>query len=403
MITFLVFLLILSILVLIHEAGHFFVARKFGIKVEEFGFGIPPRAWGKKIGETLYSINWLPIGGFVKLFGEDEAGAGRIGAKGKEQKAKTGDLSRAFFARPVWQRALVVVAGVVMNALLAFLIYYVFLGISGFKTELPLYGKYQFFGVNQTDKLDTLIVSDVLPNSPAAKSGVKPCVVKEDAPEYCLKLVSINGEVMETTDQFQKTLKDNAGKPTAFIWENLADKKKVTTSITPRVNPPKGQGAIGIRFNTQEVAVLEYATPMQKLFSGIIHPVNVMVYQFDILARLLKVSIVEKNADAVGSAFSGPVGVFVVTGQLLEIPDAKERFLQLLNLAGLLSASLALFNVLPIPALDGGRLFFILLEGITGRKVNQKTEALIHSVGMVVLLGLILLITFKDIFQFFIK
>lgn len=403
MITLLVFLLILSVLVLIHEAGHFFVARKFGIKVEEFGFGIPPRAWGKKIGETLYSINWLPIGGFVKLFGEDEAGAGRIGANGKEQKPKTTDLSRAFFARPVWQRALVVVAGVVMNALLAFLIYYVFLFVSGFKTELPLFTKYNFFGVTQTDTLRSLVVSDVVKNSPAANAGIKKCSATEKKVSYCLQLVSINGVQMTTVAQFQDTLKKSRGEKTVFVWENLADKKKVTTTMVPRVNPEKGQGAIGIRFNTQEVAVLEYKTPMQKLFSGIVHPINVMIYQFDILARLIGVSIAEKNADAVGSAFSGPVGVFVVTGQVLQIPDTKERLLAVLNLAGLLSASLALFNVLPIPALDGGRLFFILFEGVTGKKINQQTEALIHSVGMVVLLGLILLITFKDIFQFFIK
>src|SRR5947209_7680408 len=111
MLTLVVFLLILSILVLIHEAGHFFVAKKFGIKVEEFGFGLPPRIWGKKIGETIYSINWLPIGGFVKLFGEDEAGGGKIVISHKSLDAShKKELNRAFFARSVWQRGLVVVA-----------------------------------------------------------------------------------------------------------------------------------------------------------------------------------------------------------------------------------------------------------------------------------------------------
>src|SRR3989337_3867428 len=108
-ITILVFLLILSVLVLIHEAGHFFVARKFGIKVEEFGFGFPPRLFGKKIGETIYSINWLPIGGFVKLYGEDEAGGGTV--KSSKLKVKSFDLKRAFFARPALQRATIILAG----------------------------------------------------------------------------------------------------------------------------------------------------------------------------------------------------------------------------------------------------------------------------------------------------
>src|SRR3989344_1281543 len=123
--TILVFLVILSVLVLVHELGHFFVAKKLGIKVEEFGFGLPPRIFGKKIGETIYSINLLPIGGFVKLYGEDEAGSGKI-ATGKKPKT-TGDFKRAFFARPIWQRVAVVVAGVVMNFLLSIiLISYIF-------------------------------------------------------------------------------------------------------------------------------------------------------------------------------------------------------------------------------------------------------------------------------------
>src|SRR5579872_471356 len=120
-ITIITFILILSVLVLIHELGHFLVAKKLGIKVEEFGFGFPPRAFGFRKGETLYSVNWLPIGGFVKLYGEDEAGAGKIQFK-HSGKTQSGELERAFFSRPVWQRALVVVAGVVMNFLLAVVI-----------------------------------------------------------------------------------------------------------------------------------------------------------------------------------------------------------------------------------------------------------------------------------------
>src|ERR1035437_5946106 len=117
LVTIIAFIIILSILVLIHEAGHFVTAKIFGIKVEEFGFGLPPRIFGKKFGETLYSINWLPIGGFVKLYGEDEAGAGK--PQFKTQKTKVKDEDRAFFARPVWQRAVVVFAGVFMNFVLA--------------------------------------------------------------------------------------------------------------------------------------------------------------------------------------------------------------------------------------------------------------------------------------------
>src|SRR3990172_5705628 len=143
-ITILVFLLLLSVLVLIHEAGHFFVAKKFGILVEEFGFGFPPRMFSFKKGETMYSINWLPIGGFVKLYGEDEAGGGSVKIRNPKSEIRKQDIKRAFFARSVGQRAAVVVAGVVMNTLLAIIIFYVYMGVSGFRTELPLLKDHTF-------------------------------------------------------------------------------------------------------------------------------------------------------------------------------------------------------------------------------------------------------------------
>src|SRR5258708_22711834 len=134
-ITLLVFFIILTVLVIIHEAGHYFVGKKLGIKVEEFGFGLPPRAFGIIRGETIYSINWLPIGGFVKLYGEDEAGAGRLMSKNKQI---TTDLNRAFFSRSAWQRALVIIAGVIMNTFLAIAIFYIYFAFTHFTTEVPL-------------------------------------------------------------------------------------------------------------------------------------------------------------------------------------------------------------------------------------------------------------------------
>src|SRR3989344_6384210 len=122
LITILVFLVILSVLVLVHELGHFITAKLFKIKVEEFGFGLPPRVFGIKFGETLYSLNFLPIGGFVKLYGEDEAGGGKLSLpvdSSQKSVASKKNISRAFYARPIWQRATVIVAGVFMNFVLA--------------------------------------------------------------------------------------------------------------------------------------------------------------------------------------------------------------------------------------------------------------------------------------------
>ena len=402
--TLITFLIVLSILVLIHEAGHYFVAKFFKIKVEEFGYGFPPRLWAKKFGETEYSINWLPIGGFVKLFGEDDAGGGRIvsaEARSKSHEASKknhasssithdSDNSRAFFSRPASQRALVVLAGVIMNVLLAVVIYYTYLGISGFKAELPLLTPHTFFGVNQTVN-SNIIISSVAKDSPASSAGITPGSV----------VVAVDKTPITTSESFLAYIASHKGKAVTLTWKDLQTSKETTKTITPRVNVPKNQGALGVSFYPVDTAVLSYDTPVQKVFSGVIHPLNLMNYNFVVIKHLIGVSLAEKTAAPISEGLSGPVGIYSVVGTIVHIPDMKERILNLLNLAGLLSMSLAFFNVLPIPALDGGRLFFILIEMVTRRKVSQKFEATAHQVGMIVLLGLLLLITFKDIFQIF--
>lgn len=393
LITGLVFLLILSVLVLIHEAGHYFVAKKFGIKVEEFGFGLPPRLWGKKKGETIYSINWLPIGGFVKLYGEDEAGAGRIAPlkhEKQKEKDKDKDHSRAYYDRSIGQRAAVVVAGVVMNTILAVVIYYAFMVIGGFKTELPLIGNHNFFFVNQ-EKSTSVVVSTVVPNSPAEKAGLK----------QFTKIISLNGKVITSPNEFASLIRENKGKAIVVEWEDVQTMKRSKATMTPRVNPPKNEGALGVSFFPLSTVKLSYDTPAQKALSGIVHPANLMAYNFSVMGSLIDVSVKEKTVEPLSQGVSGPVGIFSLVGTIVDIPDLKERTLQILNLAGLLSISLAFFNILPIPGLDGGRLFFILIEAIIGRKVNQKVEGYAHAVGMILLIGLIIMVTFKDILQLF--
>lgn len=390
-VTALVFLVILSVLVLIHELGHFLVAKKLGIKVEEFGFGFPPRVFGIKRGETLYSINLLPIGGFVKLFGEDEAGAGKISlpvSRNTKYVIRNTDLERAFFARPVNQRAAVAVAGVVMNALLAIVIFYTFLFISGFKTQLPLIGDYKFFGVNQQNVSD-IIINKVAKNSPAEKAGITPIS----------KILTINNIKVPSVTRLVEIIEENKGKEITITFEDINTGKRHSGRAIPRVSPPKNEGALGIQFFPATIAVLSYETPLQKAFSGIIHPINVMVYNFDIMGKLIGISLKEKNIGPLGESVAGPVGIYSIVENIIQIPDAKEKILQILNLSGILSLSLAFFNILPIPALDGGRLFFILMEGISGRKISQKIEGHIHSIGMIILLGLILLVTLKDILK----
>lgn len=391
-ITILVFLLILSVLVLIHEWGHYFVAKKLGIKVEEFGFGIPPRAFGIKRGETIYSINWLPVGGFVKLYGEDEAGGGRVRIKdkGSGMKEEKEDEERAFYARPVWQRALVVVAGVVMNSVLAVVIFYLFLTISGFKTELPLLGDHAFFGVNQNNVTEVMI-SSIAKNSPAEEAGIT----------ELSKIVSLNSQPITKTSDVVAIINAHKGKEIHITWKIANSSQELSSVVIPRVSPPKNEGALGIGFFPINKAILSYDTLPQKAFSGIVHPLNLLSYNFDILGQLVAISFKQKTVEPVSQGVAGPVGIFSLVGTIVQIPDLKEKIQQVLNLAGILSISLAFFNILPIPALDGGRLFFILIEGLSGKKVNPKYEGYAHAIGMAVLLGLIALVTLQDISRLF--
>lgn len=388
LITALIFLLILSILVLIHEAGHFFVAKKLGIKVEEFGFGLPPRAFGIKRGETMYSINWLPIGGFVKLYGEDDAGGGKPTVNAKDQSLVTKDKKRAFFARPVWQRASIVVAGVVMNALLACVIYYLFLGISNFKTEMPLITDHKFLFAHQINRnIDSndAVISAISQDSPASRAQIK-------TPS---EVVAVNGEKTKKREDVISVINKNKGKEIALRLIDLKTNQEYAVRVTPRVVPPKNEGPVGIGF--LPVALLSYETPLEKTFSGVTHSINLLLYTFDVMGRLISISVQEKTAAPVSEGVAGPVGIFSLINDIRQLPDSKEQVLGILNLAGILSISLAFFNVLPIPALDGGRLFFILIEGIFRKKVSEKIENNAHAIGMALLLALILLITVRDI------
>ncbi|HSW47989.1 MAG TPA: M50 family metallopeptidase [Candidatus Saccharimonadales bacterium] len=394
LITALVFLLLLSVLVLIHEAGHFFVAKRFGIKVEEFGFGLPltKALFSKKIGETIYSFYPALIGGFVKLYGEDDAGAGRVKLKVKSEKLKVGDEDRAFYSRSLWQRAAVILAGVVMNTILAIVIFYAFLAVSNFQTVVPILGENapQFIGAEQKFIPKGASIGRVAPGSPAEKAGIKIQSV----------VTSINGQKVTGNNELIDIINKNKGKETTVDWFDINANKKFTANIVPRVSPPKNEGAVGIAFdyNQYDLAILNYEKPENKIFAGFSHTYNTFLYNADGIRALFSQSVKEKNVGAISKNVGGPVMIFKIVGDIIKIPDAKEIVLQLLNMAGTLSLSLAFFNVLPIPGLDGGRLFFIEIEAVTRRKLNPKFESIANAVGMAVLIGLIMLITFKDIF-----
>lgn len=398
LITIIIFIIILSVLVLIHEAGHFFVAKFFKIKVEEFGFGLPPRAFGIKIGETIYSINWLPIGGFVKLYGEDEAGAGRVSLskdstgnfenasfsmKKEEVEIRSGkteikeekieisekiigsedkdNVGRAFFARPVWQRALVVFAGVFMNFVLAVVII-----------------SYLFSVVGVPTPGNQVVIAGVVNGAPAQKAGLKQGDIVESI--NLVKVTSPNQLVSYTKSHLGEEVKVEVKTPNS---------KLETIAVTPRKTYPSNEGPMGVEISTN-VSIRKYPW-YQAPFVGTSEALKETGLIASGLLMLLYQLIFHGTIPA---DVAGPVGIAQLTGQIVQVGPAA-----VLSFVSLLSLNLALINILPIPALDGGRLFFILIEGIFRRKVDQRIEGYAHAIGMAFLLGLILLITLHDIIR----
>lgn len=348
--TIIVFIVILATLVLIHEFGHFIAAKKNGIKVEEFGLGFPPRVWGKKIGETLYSINLLPIGGFVKVFGEEyHEDAGDIPKE---------DKKRAFVYQHPIKKLAVLFAGVIMNFLLGWVI------ISYLFTQ----------GV--PTPVDNVIVEQVVPGSPAAQAGLQVNDV----------LLEINNQPLKTPDDLVKLTKQYGDQTVPLEYQR--NSQKLETVITPRKNPPANQGSLGVVItNFVEKKYPWYTAP----YYGLRH------------SAIITTTIVRELGKTLGSLLSfqntkidvtGPIGIAQYTGQAIKFGNNA-----VLELTALLSLNLAVVNLLPFPALDGGRIVFVMYEWVTRRRIPAKFEQYMNLFGIITLLGLSVIITYFDILK----
>lgn len=364
MITVIIFLLILSVLVMLHELGHFLMAKRAKIGVEEFGFGLPPRLWGKKIKGTIYSINWLPFGGFVRLVGEDPT----------DKKRNDKD---SYYIKSLGERVLVVVAGVFMNFVLSVVIFYVVIILLGFKVSLPLVIDHDFKFVKQSKQV---LVADVNSNSSAEKAGIH----SGDS------ILSASGQQVSSIEDLQKIIRANDNREVPLVLENPTNNKTRMVSVTPVYNEELKVPVIGVGLG--ELVVLNYETLPQKVFSGFAHSYNTVVYSGKIFGQLISYSVKQKDITPVKEGVSGPVGIAEITGQAIALGP-----ISVLQLMGLLSLNLAVINVLPIPALDGGRFFFLIIEAITRKKIYPNVEKWVHTVGFAVLLALIALVTFNDI------
>ena len=348
--TLVLFVATFTLIVAVHESGHFAAARLLGMKVLEFAFGFPPRLAGIRRGETEYTINWIPFGGFVRILGQDDFSIRQQG---------TGD-PRAFTSKPWWAQAIVLAAGVFMNFVLAIVI----LTIA--------------FATGTTAPTGDVRVFDVRPGSPAAAAGLQVgdiVVAVDGTPIHTARaMVSITTKAAQKQQEITIDATRN-GQPLPPI------------KATPRAEPPPGEGPLGVQLEEVQAAV---AVPPAQAVGSAVGLTGEVVGQILALPGQL---LAQRTAPSGGApVVGGPIEIFRVTGQVAQfgIPT-------FLKLVGVLSVNLGVINIIPFPGLDGGRLFFVLIGALLRRRLSPQVEAAIHAVGFVLLLGLLVIVSISDI------
>lgn len=372
LLTIITFALVLSVLVFVHELGHFLTARRFGIKADEFGFGFPPRlgglykndkgkwvfVWGSKevtdCPTTVYSINWIPMGGFVRM---------------NEDDAESKDPNH-FINKKIWQRALVLVAGVSMNVLLTIVLISIGLMI-GMPQDLEEIGSKA-----KVESRQIQIVS-VLDGSPAKRAGL---VVGDS-------ILAIDNIEFAKYQDLQSYVDTHQGAELNYRIKHEGEAKNI--SIKPELMKETGRGGIGVAL--VETGIVKYPW-YQAIWRGVTTTFALIGLILGAFYELIKNLVIGQGVTA---EVAGPVGIAALTGQA-----ARMGLVYVLQFAALLSLNLAIINILPFPALDGGRLLFLLIEKIKGGPVKREVEAVIHNIGFMLLLILIAFVTFRDVLKF---
>lgn len=375
MLTLLVFIIILGILVFVHELGHFVVARRNGIKCDEFGFGFPPRAigifkdekkgngfagwrmvWGNKHVEsknTIYSLNWFPLGGFVKIKGED--------GEGKKEKD-------SFASKSAWIRIKVLAAGVTMNFLLAWVLF----------SWLLTMGINQEVDQNDATVQGTKIqIASVVPKSPAYEMGIR----EGDTVVKCIGEDARCSRPFSNIVELQTFVNENKGRQVTL--EIVRGSSTLQLSGTPRTQAPEGEGLLGV--GLAQTTFVKYSA-WEAVKQGPVVMWNVLIMMGVVIASLFA-------GDA--SNIGGPLAIAHFTKQATAL-----GFSSVVQLAALLSINLGIVNILPIPALDGGRILFVLIEKIKGSPVSQKTEGTMHTIGFFLLMLLMVYLVVHDLMRY---
>ncbi len=354
MTTFLIFLAVLSVLVFVHEFGHFATAKKLGVRVDEFGFGFPPRAFSVKRGGTVYSLNWIPLGGFVKI-------------KGEMAEEATGRDSFATQSAP--RRLLILAAGVTMNMLLAWALFSVGAMIGLTETVDAVHPA-------ATVRNRAVTVTDVLPDSPAAAAGIA----------YGDSIAKVNGAPVADVPSLQETLRTASGEVTLTLNRGKTSRE---ARVTPVMLSQTGKPGIGV--GLLETGIVSYPFWYAPVRGAQITAMNTLAV-FQAFGGLV-VGLV--SGKGVSADVAGPIGIAVATGEV-----ARLGFTYILQFTALLSINLAVINILPLPALDGGRVLFVIIEKLRRKPVDRKIEGIVHQIGFALLLFLALIVTVQDVRRF---
>ena len=336
------FLVIIVVLILAHELGHFVTAKISGVKVDEFGLGFPPRLLSVRRGETLYSLNAILLGGFVKMTGEEDP-----------------KIPGSLASKSIGNRLLVLSSGSLMNFL------------------LPLFLFSIAFMVPHNLAIGQVTVTEVASNSPAIRAGIKPGDT----------ILNVDEKTVNSSGDLHRYIQLNLGKEITILIQH-DDATTENVQVRPRWRPPDGQGAIGIGLTTMDLTVTRQSYPFwEALPMGVINCIETFI--------IFKNGIISMIIGAAPVALAGPVGIAQLTGEV-----AKAGISPLLEFAAFLSINLAIINIFPLPALDGGRIAFVLLEWVRrGKRISPKTEGLMHLIGFALIMAFFLAITYQDILR----
>lgn len=363
-----IFFAVLFVLILVHEWGHFIVAKKNGIRVDEFGIGFPPKLFGIKKGETEYSFNMLPVGGFVRIFGENAEDAAADAAAHR-------DISRSFVAKSKWIQAAVLVAGVVMNVLFAWLLFSLVFAIG-----VPTAVEEQ----NATESAE-LVVSDVIDGSPAYKAGLTPGAVITGV------RAGLDTDTILYPSSFSAFTEDRVGVEMEVAYK-IGD-TEMTATLIPEVGiiaDKPDQPAVGVALALVDTVRM---APHVAVWEGLKTTVSGLGAITVGLGSLFADSV---RGEADMSSIAGPVGIIGLVGDAAEF-----GFASLMMFTAFISLNLAIINLLPIPALDGGRLMFVAIEAIRRKAVDPVWFARVNFVGFALLMLLMVAVTVSDVSKLF--